>query len=171
MLLVTGVRAMTPADWPRVEAILAAGIAEGDATFESATPAWEQFDAGRLPDVRLVAQHDGAVVGWVAASRVSQREVYRGVIEHSVYVDPAARGRGVGAALLSAFIEAADDAGYWTIQSSIFPENTASLRLHERAGFRVVGTRERIARSSRGPRAGQWRSTVLVERRSEINGA
>jgi phosphinothricin acetyltransferase len=170
VLHVTSIRPLTHADWPRVESILAAGIAEGDATFESVTPTWEQFDAGRLPDLRLVCVSDGTVRGWAAASRVSGREAYRGVIEHSVYVDPAARGRGVGAALLEALVAAADRAGYWTMQASIFPENLASLRLHERAGFRVVGTRERIARSAVGPRAGQWRSTVLVERRSPTAG-
>jgi L-amino acid N-acyltransferase YncA len=168
---VTGIRRMTAADWPRVEAILAAGIAGGEATFETTTPGWEQFDETKLIDVRLVAtDENGHVVGWAAASRVSAREVYRGVIEHSVYVDPAFHGQGIGRALLEAFVTAADDAGYWTIQSSIFPENTASLRLHERAGFRVVGTRRRIARSQLGPRAGQWRDTVLVEHRSTRNG-
>lgn len=164
------VRAMTAEDWPRVEAILAEGIDEGEATFESTVPTWEQFDAGKIAHPRLVAESDGDVVGWVAASRVSAREVYRGVIEHSVYVDSRARGRGVGAALLDSFLDAADEAGFWMVQSSIFPENTPSLRLHERAGFRVVGTRERIARSTNGPHAGQWRSTVLLERRSRSNG-
>ncbi|WP_322410910.1 N-acetyltransferase family protein [Microbacterium invictum] len=164
------VRAMTASDWPRVEAILAEGIAEGEATFESTTPSWEQFDSGKIAHPRLVAELDGEVAGWVAASRVSAREVYRGVIEHSVYVDSLFRGRRIGAVLLQAFLDAADAAGYWTVQSSIFPENTASLRLHERAGFRVVGTREHIAQSTNGPHAGQWRSTVLLERRSARNG-
>ncbi|TQK17563.1 phosphinothricin acetyltransferase [Microbacterium sp. SLBN-154] len=164
------VRAMTAADWPRVEAILAEGIAEGEATFESTVPSWEQFDGGKVAHPRLVAERDGRVVGWVAASRVSAREVYRGVIEHSVYVDSAARGFGIGIALLEEFLDAADQAGFWTVQSSIFPENVASLRLHERAGFRIVGTRERIARSTNGPHAGQWRSTVFLERRSRRNG-
>jgi L-amino acid N-acyltransferase YncA len=171
MLLVTGIRAMTAADWPRVEAIFAAGIAGGEATFETTTPDWEQFDGVRIRDVRLVAvDDDERVLGWAAASRVSAREAYRGVIEHSVYVDPAAQGRGVGRELLEAFLIAADEAGYWTIQSSIFPENRGSLRLHERTGFRAVGTRRRIARSQLGPHAGQWRDTVLVERRSTRNG-
>ena len=102
---------------------------------------------------------------------VSARAAYRGVIEHSVYVDRAARGRGIGARLLEAFVTQADAAGYWTIQSSVFPENAASLRLHAAAGFRVVGTRERIARSALGAHAGQWRDTVLIERRSAVNGA
>lgn len=161
------VRAMTAQDWPRVEAIYAAGIASGEATFESATPSWEVFDAGRVPTPRLVAVDDGGIVqGWAAASRVSSRAVYRGVIEHSVYVDPSARGLGIGLLLLEEFVRAAEDAGYWTIQSSVFPENTASLRLHERAGFRIVGRRERIACAEAGPYAGQWRDTILIERRS-----
>lgn len=167
----TAVRAMTAADWPQVEAIFAAGIAGGEATFETATPEWEAFDAGKLAQPRLVAVgDDGAVRGWVAASRVSTREAYRGVIEHSVYVHPDHRGEGIGRLLLDAFIAASEDAGVWTIQSSVFPENTASLRLHEAAGFRVVGRRERIARSALGPHAGSWRDTVLIERRSARNG-
>ncbi|MFB7892953.1 GNAT family N-acetyltransferase [Microbacterium sp. NPDC056044] len=162
---------MTAADWPRVEAIFAAGIAAGEATFETTTPSWEQFDAGKIPDARLVAVDDtDTVIGWAAASSVSARAAYRGVIEHSVYIDPAHHGKGLGRLLLEAFIAAAEQGGYWTIQSSIFPENTASLRLHERAGFRVVGRRERIARSELGLHAGLWRDTVVVERRSTING-
>ncbi|WP_374679337.1 GNAT family N-acetyltransferase [Microbacterium wangruii] len=162
---------MTAEDWPRVEAIFAAGIAGGEATFETRPPTWERFDTGKVPDARLVAVDEaGTVVGWAAASPVSAREAYRGVIEHSVYIDPAHRGEGIGRALLAAFIEAAEDAGYWTIQASVFPENTASLRLHEQAGFRVVGRRERIARSGVGPHAGRWRDTLLIERRSTRNG-
>jgi L-amino acid N-acyltransferase YncA len=166
-LLVIALRAMTPADWPAVERIYAQGIEDGEATFEVATPTWEAFDAGRLPDLRLVAvDSDGGIVGWVAASAVSSRPAYRGVIEHSVYIDRSARGRGIGRVLLDAFIALADGAGIWTIQSSIFPDNAASLRVHESAGFRVVGRRERIARAEIGPHAGQWRDTLLIERRS-----
>lgn len=160
------IRRLAPEDWRSVESIYAEGIAEGDATFEVATPSWESFDAGRLPLLRFVAVDEADTVrGWVAASAVSSRPAYSGVVEHSVYVARAARGQGVGRALLHAFIEAADSAGIWTIQSSIFPENTASLRLHESAGFRVVGRRERIARSRVGAHAGEWRDTLLVERR------
>lgn len=163
---------MTPADWPQVEAIFAAGIAGGEATFETATPSWEQFDAGKLAEARVVAVDEtGVVVGWAAASPVSTRAVYRGVIEHSVYIAPSHRGRSVGRLLLAAFIDAAEAAGSWTIQSSIFPENTISLHLHARAGFRVVGRRERIARSALGPHAGTWRDTILIERRSTRNGS
>lgn len=165
------VREMTSADWPAVEEIYAQGIEDGEATFEVATPSWAQFDAGKVAAPRLVAvDGDGAIVGWAAASLVSSRDAYRGVIEHSVYIAREARGRGVGRLLLDAFVAGADDAGYWTIQSSIFPENQASLRLHESAGFRTIGRRERIARSRRGPHAGQWRDTVLIEHRSARNG-
>lgn len=167
----TGIRPMTAADWPQVEEIFAAGIAGGEATFETTTPTWAQFDTGRVSDARLVATSgDGTVLGWAAASPVSARAAYQGVIEHSVYVRPDAHGQGIGRLLLDAFIAAADDAGYWTIQSSIFPENTASLRLHEAAGFRRIGIRSRVARSQLGPHRGSWRDTVLVERRSTRNG-
>jgi phosphinothricin acetyltransferase len=164
------VRPMAAADWAQVEAILAAGIAGGEATFETTTPSWPEFDAGKIPAPRLVATDGTAVVGWAAASQVSTRDAYRGVIEHSVYVDPSRQGQGIGRVLLAAFVDAADEAGYWTIQSSVFPENTVSLRLHESLGFRVVGRRERIARCRLGPRAGSWRDTVLIERRSRRNG-
>nr|WP_274636031.1 GNAT family N-acetyltransferase [Microbacterium bovistercoris] len=163
----TAIRELTAADWPAIERIYAQGIEDGEATFETTVPTWAAFDAGRLPRPRLVAVDDyGAVDGWVAASAVSSRAAYRGVVEHSVYVDRAARGRGLGRLLLTAFIAAAEDAGIWTIQSSIFPENTASLRLHEAAGFRTVGRRERIAKAEAGPHAGRWRDTILIERRS-----
>lgn len=163
----TVVREMTADDWPAVERIYAQGIDDGEATFEVATPTWEAFDAGRLRELRFVAvEADGTVVGWVAASAVSSRPAYRGVVEHSVYIARHARGRGIGRLLLDMFIGAAESAGIWTIQSSIFPENGPSLRLHEAAGFRVVGRRERIARSGAGPHAGEWRDTLLIERRS-----
>jgi phosphinothricin acetyltransferase len=157
---------MTAADWPAVLDIYRWGIETGNATFEAAPPSWEAFDAGKLSLGRLVAVGDeGEVLGWVAASAVSAREVYRGVVEHSVYVSPDAQGRHVGTILLAAFLDAVDAAGIWTVQSSIFPENTASLALHDRAGFRRVGRRERIALMTHGPWAGQWRDTILVERR------
>jgi L-amino acid N-acyltransferase YncA len=166
-MLLTEVREMTPVDWPAVEKIYAQGIEDGEATFEVATPAWQAFDDGKLPGLRFVAlDADGVVMGWVAASAVSSRPAYRGVVEHSVYIDRNARGQGVGRLLLNALISAAEDSGVWTIQSSIFPENAASVRLHEAAGFRVVGRRERIAQSGTGPHAGRWRDTLLIERRS-----
>lgn len=167
----TRVRSMEPDDWIGVERIYAQGIEDGEATFETAVPTWQAFDAGKLAQGRLVAEDDlGVVVGWAAASAVSSRPVYAGVVEHSIYVDRRARGRGIGRALLLAFIDAAEEAGFWTIQSSVFPENIASLRIHEDAGFRAVGRRERIARARIGARAGEWRDTVLIERRSARNG-
>ncbi|MFE2554786.1 GNAT family N-acetyltransferase [Streptomyces sp. NBC_00090] len=145
-----------------VVAIYQAGIDEGNATFETTAPAWEQFDAAKLAEHRFVAlDEDGRVLGWVAATKVSDRCAYAGVVEHSVYVHPGARGRGVASALLTALIESTEAAGIWTIQSGIFPENSASLAVHARAGFRVIGTRERVGRHH-----GVWRDTVLVERRS-----
>lgn len=171
MLLVTGIRAMGASDWTAVEEIYRQGIDDGEATFETQTPTWDAFDGGKLAVPRLVAADEaGRVLGWAAASPVSTRAAYRGVIEHSVYVRRDARGQGWGRLLLDAFVTASDLAGFWMIQSSVFPENTASLRMHETAGFRPVGTRERIARSLCGTHAGQWRDTVLIERRSVVNG-
>lgn len=161
-------RPMVEADWPEVEHIYRAGIATGHATFETAPPeTWAAFATGKRPELSLVAvDFEGQVLGWAAASPVSARAVYAGVVEHSIYVHPDAAGHGVGSALLTAFLELAEQAGVWTVQSSIFPENIASLRLHERAGFRVVGRRERIARMEAGPCVGRWRDTLLVERRT-----
>jgi L-amino acid N-acyltransferase YncA/DNA-binding transcriptional ArsR family regulator len=161
------VRPMCAADAERVLAVYQAGLDEGDASFETQVPSWEAFDAARLPGHRHVATADdtGELLGWVAAVPVSSRGVYAGVVEHSVYVTPGARGRGVGGALLQALIDSTEAAGIWTIQSGIFPENTASLRLHERKRFRVVGIRERLGRQH-----GRWRDVVLVERRSSVAG-
>ncbi|MEU2242642.1 N-acetyltransferase family protein [Streptomyces sp. NPDC018338] len=148
----------------QVVAIYQAGIDEGNATFETTAPTWERFDAAKLPAHRFAAVDEtGTVLGWVAASAVSDRCAYAGVVEHSVYVHPGARGRGIASALLGALIASTEAAGIWTVQSGIFPENTASLAVHERAGFRVIGTRERIGRLH-----GRWRDTVLVERRSPL---
>ena len=156
---------MTAEHWPAVERIYAAGIATGHATFESAPPSWEAFDAGKLPDHRLVAlDEDGAVVGWAAASAVSDRCAYAGVIEHSVYVDPAAQGRGIGRALLDALLDDARDKGIWTVQSGIFPENETSLALHAPPGSASSDART-AGRMTYGPRADQWRDVVLVEKR------
>jgi phosphinothricin acetyltransferase len=155
------IRPLAHADWPAVEEIYAEGIATRNATFETEPPTWEAFDAGRLPEHRFVALEGGEIVGWVALSPTSTRECYAGVTEHSVYVAEHAQGRGVGRALMEALLENADAAGIWTIQTSIFPENEASLALHERVGFRVVGRRERIAKLD-----GEWRDTILLERRS-----
>jgi phosphinothricin acetyltransferase len=150
---------MAPADWPAVAAIYAEGLEAG--TFETEVPSWETWDETHLAAPRLVARLGGAVCGWAALSPVSRRHVYRGVAEDSVYVAGRARGRGVGRALLGELVRSSDEAGIWTIQASCFPENAASIRLHESCGFRVVGTRERIAQ-----REGVWRDVVLLERRS-----
>lgn len=165
MSLIT-IRPMRPADAGRVLAIYQCGLDEGNASFETQAPGWAAFDAAKLPDHRHVAvTAAGQVVGWAAVTAVSPRRAYAGVVEHSVYVDPAARGQGAGAALLAALISSTEAAGVWTIESGIFGENTASLRLHERAGFRVVGVRERI-----GCHHGRWRDVLLVERRSQRAG-
>ncbi|KOV03361.1 phosphinothricin acetyltransferase [Streptomyces sp. XY511] len=156
---------MRPEHAEQVLGIYQAGIDEGNATFETQAPDWATFDKAKLPGHRFVALDGdgdgGRVLGWVAASAVSDRCAYAGVVEHSVYVHPDARGRGVARALLDALIGSTESAGIWTIQSGIFPENGASLALHERAGFRVIGIRERIGRHD-----GAWRDVVLLERRS-----
>jgi L-amino acid N-acyltransferase YncA len=151
-------RELAPEDWAAVADIYWDGIRDGLATFETELPSWEDWDAGHLTDPRLVADWHGDVVGWAALAPVSARRAYAGVAENSVYVARHAQGRGVGRLLLSMLIKRARLAGIWTIQTSIFPENRASLALHERCGFRVVGTRERIAK-----RDGIWRDTVLLE--------
>jgi L-amino acid N-acyltransferase YncA len=155
------VGAMTPDDWPRVRAIYEAGIATGNATFETDAPTWEAWDRGHLAAPRLVAGRGGNVLAWAALSPVSDRCVYEGVAEVSVYVDPLVAGKGVGKAVLSALVEASEAAGIWTLQTGIFPENEASLALHQRCGFRVVGRRERIGRMG-----DRWRDVIFMERRS-----
>jgi L-amino acid N-acyltransferase YncA len=153
-------RDLTPGDWPDVARIYDAGLATGVASFETAVPAWEDWDAAHLDVLRSVAVAEDAVVGWTAVMPVSARECYRGVVEHSVYVDPAGRGRGVGKALLRRLVADAPRHGIWTIQTSIIASNEPSLRLHDAVGFRVVGRRERIAR-----RDGVWHDTILLEYR------
>ena len=153
---------MTKEDWPAVKAIYEQGIATRRATFETEAPSWDTWDAGHLAEPRLVAERDGEVLGWAALSPVSRRPCYAGVVEESVYVAEQARGQGVGIALLGRICADAEASGAWTIQTSIFPENVASIELHRRCGFRVVGTRERI-----GQLDGSWRDTVLMERRSQ----
>jgi L-amino acid N-acyltransferase YncA len=148
-------------DWPAVREIYQDGIDTGDATFETAAPDWEAWDAKHLASCRLVVREGSQVLGWAALSPVSARPVYRGVAEVSVYVSGRARGRGIGSMLLNQLVAASEEHGIWTLQASIFPENRASIALHQRAGFRIVGTRERIA-----CREGRWRDTVLMERRS-----
>jgi phosphinothricin acetyltransferase len=143
------------------------GIDEGNATFETKAPSWDVFDAGKLPDHRFVAVDAGggdAVLGYVAVSATSKRPCYAGVVELSVYVAPEARGRGVGNRLLSRLIDATEAAGVWTINAGIFPENTASLALHARHGFRVLGRQERVGKTAEGV----WRDVMLLERRSTV---
>lgn len=154
---------MLASDWPAVRQIYADGIATGNATFETTVPDWEVWNEKQLAEPRLVAREDGRVVGWAALSRVSPRGVYRGVCEVSIYVAAEARGRGKGRLLLAELIRQSEAAGIWTLQASIFPENEASVGLHQRHGFRIVGRRERI-----GQRDGIWRDTLLLERRSGV---
>ncbi len=156
---------MKPGDWEQVRTIYLEGIATGDATFEADAPAWEQWDAGHLTQGRFVACTEKNVIGWAALSPVSSRCVYEGVAEVSVYVSQSSRGQGVGAALLSALIKDSEEQGFWTLQASLFPENTASLALHLRHGFREIGKRERIGKMN-----GIWRDTISLERRSSIVG-
>lgn len=158
----TTISPLHPSDWPAVRRIYEEGIATGEATFETAAPAdWESWDAGKRPDCRLVARSaDGRVLGWAALSPTSKRPAYAGVCEVSIYVAAEARGQGVGSALMAALITAAQSAGIWTLQSSVFPENEATIALHLRHGFRVLGRRERIAQLH-----GVWRDTLLLERR------
>ncbi len=148
-----------------VLAIHGQGISTGNATFETRVPAWEEWDLRHRADCRLVAVRDNMVLGWAALSAVSTRPVYAGVAEVSVYVRAGHRGRGIGRQLLQALIAASEAARIWTLQSSVFPENLGTIRLHQSAGFRMVGRRERI-----GQMHGQWRDTLLLERRSTIIG-
>jgi L-amino acid N-acyltransferase YncA len=155
------VRPLVRDDWPAVREIYEQGIATGDATFETEAPAWGAWD--RAHSLRLVAEEGGEVLGWAALSPVSERCVYEGVAEDSVYVASAAQGRGIGRLLLDELVRRADADGIWTVQAGIFPENDTSLELHRRCGFRVVGVRERLGRHD-----GVWRDVVLMERRSEV---
>jgi L-amino acid N-acyltransferase YncA len=165
---------LRPSDWAAVRRIFLEGIATGNATFETEAPDWETWDRAHRADCRLLARDEDAVasaktpfsvLGWAALSRVSQRRAYEGVAEVSVYVAAAARGKGVGRALLEELVRASEAAGIWTLQAGIFPENAASLAIHEGCGFRRVGTRQRIGRLN-----GVWRDVVLLERRSRVAG-
>jgi L-amino acid N-acyltransferase YncA len=163
---------MADGDWPVVRGIYAEGIATGDATFEAAAPDWRTWDHSHRPECRLVARSadadgPGGILGWAALTSVSGRTVYAGVAWESVYVSADARGRGVGRSLLLALIEASEAVGVWTLQAGVLAENEASLALHERVGFRLVGVQRRLGRDTRG----RWRDRVLLERRSEQVGA
>lgn len=158
---------MTSADWPQVHAIYLEGIATGNATFETEAPEWERWNSSHLVEARLVARDSigGFVMGWAALSPVSDRCVYAGVAEVSIYIGENFRGQNVGTLLMVELIKQSEAAGFWTLQAGILPENQASLALHQKAGFRVVGRRERI-----GQMKGVWRDTLLLERRSPIVG-
>lgn len=156
---------LTPADWTAVRSIYLEGIATGHATFEKTAPEWDDWDARHLRSCRIVARSGLEVLGWAALTPVSGRCVYAGVAEVSIYVAERARGRGIGLELISALVNTSEAEGLWTLQAGIFPENHASIALHKRAGFQVVGTRERL-----GQMDGRWRDVVLMERRSRITG-
>jgi len=156
---------MTEQHWDAVAAIFAQGIATGNATFETSVPSWQEWDARHLSACRLVAIREGEVLGWVALSPVSLRQVYRGVAEVSVYIAEQARGRQIGTALLAALIAESERNGIWTLQAVIHADNAISIHTHQKAGFRIVGTRQRI-----GCLHGRWRDTVLMERRSKVVG-
>lgn len=156
---------MSREHWPAVSTIYLEGITTGNATFEQAAPEWEKWDADHLPYGRLVAFSDGEILGWAALRPVSSRRVYAGVAEVSIYVAERARGCGVGHQLITRLIADSEAKGIWTLQAGIFPENVRSIALHERAGFRILGRRERI-----GQLNGRWRDVVLMERRSAVAG-
>ena len=160
------IQPMEAADWTAVSQIYADGIATGEATFETDVPTWEKWDTGHLPNCRFVARSKAEeVIGWAALSPVSSRCVYAGVAEVSVYVAPSAWGQGVGKRLLQTLVDCSEAQGIWTLQAGIFPENEASVKLHERCGFRVVGRRERL-----GQQYGRWRDVLFLERRSQRVG-
>ncbi len=152
-------------DWNAVRGIYGEGIATGDATFETEPPSWEKWNASHRRGGRLVARSRDGVLGWAALSPVSDRCAYSGVAEVSVYVARERRGRGIGKALLTRLVEEAERAGLWTLQAGIFPENTASIALHEACGFRIVGVRNRLGRLN-----GVWRDVAFLERRSAVAG-
>ena len=157
---------MQQGHWEEVRAVYLEGLATGDASFETEAPEWEKWDASHLRCCRLVALEGGRVAGWAALSPVSQRKVYEGVAEVSVYVASEFRGRGLGRALLSSLVAESEGGGVWTLQAGVFPENVASVALHLACGFREVGRRERVGRS----KDGRWRDTLLLERRSRAVG-
>jgi L-amino acid N-acyltransferase YncA len=156
---------MQPAHWPAVREIYREGIETGQATFETAVPTWEVWDNSHRLDCRLIALIETQIVGWVALSPVSKRQVYNGVAEVSIYIAASARGQGIGKRLMQMLVADSEEAGIWTLQSTVFPENEVSIALHQSFGFRIVGRRERIAQMH-----GSWRDTVLLERRSKITG-
>lgn len=159
------ITALLPEHYAAVQEIYTLGIATENATFELQAPEWEQWDANHLPNCRLVALHEERVAGWAALTPVSGRCVYRGVAEVSVYIHPDYKGRGLGKQLLQQLVKGSEEVGIWTLQAGIFPENTASVKLHEQCGFRLIGIRERV-----GQLNGRWRDVCLLERRSKTIG-
>ena len=158
-------RPMLDSDWPRVKEIYESRIATGIATFEQSAPAWEKWNSSHLQIGRFVAEEGERVIGWIALTPVSTRCVYGGVADVSIYIDPAARKKGVGLRLMEQAIADSEKNGLWTLQSEIISENTASIRLHEKAGFRMIGYREKVAQQK-----GVWKNNVLMERRSKVVG-
>lgn len=156
------IRNLESRDWPAVKEIYELGIATGDATFQTEAPLWEEWDKNHIQTCRLVLEADNLIVGWAALTPVSSRCVYAGVGEVSVYVHPAQSGKGFGSLLLNALIAESEKQRIWTLQSGIFRENIGSLRIHEKAGFRLVGYREKIGKMN-----GIWRDTLLLERRNQ----
>ena len=155
------IRNMQPSDWDQVSQIYAEGMATGFATFETQIPTYEHWDKSHTHHCRLVAEENGTILGWAALSPVSSRCVYGGVGEVSVYIAANSRGKGVGKQLLQKLISDSEKEGYWTLQSGIFPENNASVQLHEKVGFRYIGKRERV-----GKLHGEWKDNLLFEKRS-----
>ncbi len=156
---------MLAEDWADVRRIYWEGIQTGHATFEQQLPEWDVWDEGHVKSCRLMGRSGEVALGWAALSPVSDRCVYAGVAEVSLYVSESFRGRGVGRQLLQALIDASETQGFWTLQSGVFPENTASVALHKKLGFREVGRRERL-----GALKGTWRDVLLLERRSPVIG-
>ena len=157
-------------DWEQVRSIYQEGISTGNSTFETDAPDWEKWDLNHLSLHRLVAREENGILAWAALSPASARAVYSGVAEVSLYVAREHRGKGIGSTLLKAVIHSTEKAGLWTLQGGIFPENTASLRLVNKLGFRVIGKREKIGKMTYGPFAGIWRDVMFVERRSVVSG-
>ncbi|MCC9066053.1 GNAT family N-acetyltransferase [Flavobacterium piscisymbiosum] len=157
------IRNLLAVDWEQVSLIYEKGINTGNATFQTSSPSWEDWNASHLASCRVVAEKDEQLLGWAALTPVSSRCVYAGVAEVSVYVDPEQSGKGIGLLLLNELVHLSEAEGIWTLQAGIFPENTASLRIHEKAGFRILGIREKI-----GKQNGIWRDNVLLERRSKL---
>ena len=161
---------MGTSDWEQVRSIYIEGIATGHSTFETEAPSWEKWDSSHMRTCRLVAKAGNDILGWAALSPISSRSVYSGVAEVSVYVGTRYQKQGIGSALLAALVNSSEKAGIWTLQGGIFPENTTSLILFKKHGFREVGRREKVGKMTCGELAGTWRDVVLVERRSKIAG-